>query len=75
MIGREEQVWDEVEAEIQRRNAPGYERAAALLADLSALADEEGETDAFIQRLNHLRTRHSGKYKLIERLKCHGPAA
>jgi hypothetical protein len=35
---RGEDVWSEIETEIGRRNASGYDRAVALLFDLKAIA-------------------------------------
>jgi hypothetical protein len=66
---RGEGVWREVEAEIERRNAPGYDRAAGLLSDLHALAVEEGSQEEFGHRLAAIRTRHEKKGKFIERLR------
>lgn len=65
---RGEAVWREIEAEIERRNASGYDRAATLLADLEALADEEGGQADFRRRLASIRARHGKKGKFIERL-------
>ena len=63
-----EAVWDEIEHEIDRRNASGYGRAAALLSDLKVLSDEDGAAAAFNDRLNDLRLRHSRKWQFIKRL-------
>ena len=63
-----EAVWDEIEHEIDRRNASGYGRAAGLLSDLKVLTDEDGAAAAFIDRLNELRLRHSRKWQFIKRL-------
>lgn len=65
---RGEEVWKDVEAEIERRNAPGYEKAIELLGDLRALADQEGSTDDFDLRVNYIRDRHAGKRAFIGRL-------
>jgi hypothetical protein len=62
------EVWSEIEQEIERRNAPGYEKAAELLADLQALAVEQGGQDDFRRRLAWIRERHERKGKFIERL-------
>src|SRR3546814_6028442 len=40
-------VWREIEEEIGRRHPSGYDRAASLLADLQAMAGEEGTQDEF----------------------------
>ena len=61
-------VWREVEQEIERRNASGYDRAADLLSDLQALAIDEGSEDDFAHRLASIRARHEKKRKFIERL-------
>jgi hypothetical protein len=61
-------VWREIEEEIERRNASGYDRAASLLCDLQVLAAEEGSQGEFDQRLASIRARHENKWKFIERL-------
>lgn len=65
---RGEDVWREIEAEIERRNPSGYDRAAGLLADLEALAAAEGAQDDFNRRLAAIRARHEKKGRFIERL-------
>jgi hypothetical protein len=65
---RGEGVWREIEAEIERRNAPGYGRAATLLSDLHALAVEEASQADFRRRLASIRARHEKKGRFIERL-------
>ena len=62
-------VWREVETEIEKRNAGGYDRALALLLDLRALAQEDGTLAAFSDRVHGLRDRHSRKLRFIERLR------
>lgn len=61
-------VWREIDEEIERRNASGYDRAASLLSDLQALAAEEGGLDEFNLRLASIRAAHERKTKFIERL-------
>lgn len=61
-------VWREIEEEIERRNASGYDRAASLLFDLHALAAEEGRQGEFHRRLASIRARHDKKFRFIERL-------
>lgn len=65
---RGEGVWREVEDEIERRNASGYDRAASLLSDLRALAAEKGNEGDFKRRLASIHRRHEKKGKFIERL-------
>lgn len=61
-------AWREVEAEIARRNAASYDRAASLLCDLQVLAAEGGSQADFDRRLAAIRTRHQAKKRFIERL-------
>lgn len=61
-------VWREIEDGIERRNPAGYDQAMALLADLQALAEEEGSQDDFSSRVRAIRARHEKKSKFIERL-------
>jgi hypothetical protein len=65
---RGETVWEEVETEIMRRNPAGYDKAAALLSDLSVLAEREGSAEEFRVRLQSIRERHAGKGRFLERL-------
>lgn len=61
-------AWREVEVEIARRNPAGYDRAVHLLADLQALAAEDGSRSDFDRRLAAIRRQHETKRKFIERL-------
>jgi hypothetical protein len=63
-----EKIWRELETEIERRNASGYEKAVALLVDLAALADQRGTSPEFDARLDAIKQRHSGKSRFIQRL-------
>jgi hypothetical protein len=65
---RGDDVWREIDQEVERRNASGYDRAAGLLFDLQALAAEVGKRDEFNRRLASIRTAHERKSKFIERL-------
>ena len=65
---RGDSVWRELEDEIERRNPAGYDRAAALLADLRALAKETDQAEQFRHRLNGIRERHSRKGQFLIRL-------
>jgi len=69
---RGESVWREVEAEIERRNTAAYDKAAGLLLDLQAIAEERGAIEAFHRRLRAVHERHARKGKFIERLRALG---
>ena len=61
-------VWREVESEIERRNAAGYDKAVTLLLDLQAVAVDSNAVDDFVRQLRAIRQRHARKGQLIERL-------
>jgi hypothetical protein len=61
-------AWQDVEAEIERRNSQGYAAAAGLIFDLRDLAAEQGALADFTGRVADLRLRHARKGKFIERL-------
>jgi hypothetical protein len=65
---RGESVWKEVETEIERRNASGYDKAAGLICDLHGLAQQSGSLKDFSRRLGAIRLRHANKMRFIERL-------
>ena len=62
-------VWREIDTEIEKRHAAGYDRALQLLSDLRGLAQEDGTLAAFSDRVSSLRERHSRKLRFIERLR------
>ena len=65
---RGKDVWRDIESEIEKRNANGYDRATDLLVDLRALAEEDDAITTFSGHLNALRLRHERKTRFIERL-------
>ena len=69
---RGESVWQEIEDEIERRNSGGYDRAAALLTDLRALAEKQGTIKDFLRQLHEIRARHVRKERFIARLAAIG---
>ncbi|WP_245307996.1 hypothetical protein [Rhizobium etli] len=68
IIERGDYVWREVEVEIERRNASGYDKATSLLIDLKTIADENGDTADFTRRLHSILEFHARKERLIARL-------
>jgi len=69
---RGDDIWREIEIEIDRRNAAGYTRAAGLLTDLGTIAEEAGSSEEFYRRLRAIRARHALKSRFIERLAALG---
>ncbi|HEY5107333.1 MAG TPA: hypothetical protein VII73_11275 [Caulobacteraceae bacterium] len=65
---RGESVWRDIEDEIGLRNPSGYDKAAALLSDLRALAEQQGAIEEFRRRLQEIRERHVRKERFIGRL-------
>ena len=64
----DDDVWREIETEVERRNASGYDRAASLIGELRAVAKEDDAMAAFARRLGALRRRHERKQRFLERL-------
>jgi len=69
---RGEGAWRDVEANIARSNASAYDRAAALLIDLRAVAEDRGTLPDFEKRLRAIRERHARKERFIARLATMG---
>ena len=65
---RGESVWGEIETEIGRRNASGYDRAAGLIFDLRTLAEQDGATEEFSKRVRSICHRHARKWSFLQRL-------
>lgn len=65
---RGESVWDEVETQIGKRHASGYDRAAGLIFDLRTLAEEESAKEEFSKRVRSIRHRHARKRQFLLRL-------
>ncbi len=64
---RQEAAWEKVAEWIETRRPSDSDLAVSLLRDLQALAEREGDPDAFSQRFGELRTRHQRKPTLQER--------
>ena len=69
---RGEAAWREVEDLIIMRNAPAYDKVAALLADLGEIAAEGSERERFAGRIAELRSRHARKGQFIARIRAAG---
>jgi hypothetical protein len=64
---RTEAAWEKVAEWIETRRPSDYDLAVSLLQDLRALAERQGDPDAFSQRFGELRARHARKPSLQER--------
>jgi hypothetical protein len=65
---RVDAAWLEIEDLIEAKRAAEYDQAVSLLLDLEALAERDGWDASFRLRIVQLRTRHSRKGTLIQRL-------
>jgi hypothetical protein len=64
---RQEAAWERASAQIETKNPRDYDEAVALLCDLRALAERQGETAAFTHRFLALRVQHQRKPSLQQR--------
>ncbi len=67
LAGQGEQAWQQVAAMIETKKPKEYDTAVALLGDLKTLAEREGRTAAFTQRVRQLRAQHARKPSLLDR--------
>ncbi|MFE9202544.1 hypothetical protein [Micromonospora sp. NPDC007230] len=67
LAGRREEAWQRVATMIETKRPKEYDAAVALLSDLKALADRDGDTEAFRRRVRQLRERHARKPSLLDR--------
>ncbi|MEU4645255.1 hypothetical protein [Micromonospora sp. NPDC023814] len=68
LAGRQEQEWQRIAAMVETKRPKEYDAAVVLLSDLKALADRDGDSEAFRQRMRQLRERHARKPSLLDRL-------
>jgi hypothetical protein len=72
---REEQAWQHVDSLISSKKPREYDSAVAVLLDLQALAERDGNGNAFSQRFQQLREQHLRKPSLIQRFENAGLGA
>ncbi len=65
---RENAVWKQVEAYIQKRQPKDYDRAVILLTDLHELAVRQGDETGFQLMMEELRKTHAAKDTFLRRL-------
>jgi hypothetical protein len=65
---RENAVWKQVEAYIQKRQPKDYDRAVILLTDLHELAVRQGDETGFQLTMEELRKTHAAKDTFLRRL-------
>ncbi len=72
IVGKEPELWNQIETLIATKQPKNYDRAVELLVDLRDLAAREGKTEDFGARLDALRASQVRKPSLIERLRKAG---
>jgi hypothetical protein len=65
---RENAVWKQVEAYIQKRQPKDYDRAVILLTDLHELAVRQGDETGFQLTMEEIRKTHAAKDTFLRRL-------
>lgn len=68
LAATEDQAWRRVDAMIETKKPKEYDAAVALLEDLKALSERDGQTAAYRQRIKLLRQQHARKPSLLDRL-------
>jgi hypothetical protein len=68
LVGREEQLWREVEALVEAKRPKEYDLAVQLLKDLRDLSARQQRAEAFAARLGPLRERYAKRPALLDRL-------
>jgi hypothetical protein len=68
LVGRQAQAWQQVTVRIDAKRPKEYDAAVELLIDLKALAERDGQMQAFRRRVRQLRERRARKPSLLDRL-------
>jgi hypothetical protein len=68
LVGREEELWRQVDALIETKQPKQYDRAVALLTDLHDLSARQDRDAAYMERLDVLRERYMKRPALLARL-------
>jgi hypothetical protein len=69
LVGKEGDVWGEVDQLIATRQPKKYDKAVSLLQDLHDLADMQGKSSEFSLRMKALYSHHMKKTTLVERFR------
>ena len=69
LVGKESDLWTEVDQLIATRQPKQYDRAVSLLQDLHELAAVKGKTPEFALRIGRLCSQHAKKTSLVDRLR------
>ncbi len=72
LVGREEQLWQQVEELVEKKQGRDYDQATQLVKDLHDLAAGSQQIEAFQERLNRLRQKYSSRPTFLKRLDAVG---
>ncbi len=68
LVGREEQLWRDIEAAVAKKLPKEYDHAMQLIQDLRELAERTNSTADVFARVRVLRERHASKRSFLQRL-------
>ena len=68
LAARGDSAWQEVEQSIEQKTADGYKQAVRLLAQLGALARDQGQARLFESRVEQIRIKYSRRSALMREL-------
>ncbi len=68
LVGREAELWRQVEALVEIKRPKEYDQAVQLLKDLHDLSARQQRAEAFAARLGPLRERYANRPALLQRL-------
>jgi hypothetical protein len=68
LVGREEQLWQQVEELVEKKQARECDQATQLVKDLHDLAAGSQQIEDFHMRLNQLRQKYAGRPSFLKRL-------
>jgi hypothetical protein len=69
LSGRDEELWEQVDALVATKQPKSYDQAVSLLKDLRDLAARDGREPVFAARLQNLRDMHAKKPSFLDRLR------
>src|ERR1700704_2347392 len=68
LVGRVDELWQQVEALVATKRQTDYDAAVEVIQDMHDLASRRGKLNFFSPRLQQLRARHAKKVSLLDRL-------
>jgi hypothetical protein len=69
LSGRDEELWEQVDALVATKQPKSYDQAVSLLKDLRDLAARDGREPVFAARLQALQQAHAKKSSFVDRLR------